>query len=123
MRLFLAIAALLACLVGAALLLAPGPFFTPTGLRLTPVLATIAQAHGATLLGLGVLTWLGRGAQGQGLIAILAGNLVVQLLSLLVALRMQALGIPALPQVLMHLVLGVLFGYFLAMTLRARPVS
>ena len=35
MSVFLAIAALLACLIGAALLLTPSRFEAPTGLRLT----------------------------------------------------------------------------------------
>ena len=112
-KVFLIIAAALACLTGAVLLLAPGQFYAPTGLRLTPILATIAQAHGATLVGLGVLTFLARNLTGPGLTAVLSGNLLVQLLSLLVALRTQSLGIPALPPIILHAVLGALFAYFL----------
>ena len=62
MKLFLAIAGVLAWLFGATLLLAPGQFYAPTGLALTPVLATLAQAHGATLIGLGTINWLARRA-------------------------------------------------------------
>ena len=46
----------------------------------------IDVAHGTTLIGLGVINWFGRGADRQGLIAIFAGNLVVQVLSLVVVI-------------------------------------
>jgi hypothetical protein len=111
MRTFLGVAAALAWFVGAMLLLAPGPFYAPTGMQLTPMLATVAQAHGATLLGLGVVDWLARGADRGGLIAVLGGNLVVQVLSLGVAVRTTLLtggGGPA-PAVLIHVVLGGFF--------------
>jgi len=48
MKTFLSVAAVLAWLFGVALLLAPGPFYAPTGITITPLVATIAQAHGAT---------------------------------------------------------------------------
>jgi hypothetical protein len=121
MRTFLGVAAALAWLVGAMLLFAPGPFYAPTGMQLTPMLATIAQAHGATLLGLGVVDWLARDADSRGLIAVLGGNLVVQVLSLGVAVRTIALsgaGGPA-PAVLIHVVLGAFFIYFLGKARRA----
>jgi hypothetical protein len=116
MRTFLGVAAALAWLVGAMLLLAPGPFYAPIGIQLTPMMATIAQAHGATLIGLGVVDWLARGADRGGLIAVLGGNLVVQVLSLAIAVRTILLvggGGPA-PAVLIHVVLGGFFAYFLA---------
>jgi hypothetical protein len=115
MRPFLAVAAVLAWLVGAMLLLAPGPFFAPTGIQLTPMLATIAQAHGATLVGVGVIDWMARSAERRGLVAVLAGNLVIQLLSLVVAVRMIALagGRSSAPAVLIHVVLGGLSAFYL----------
>ena len=85
MNLFLAIAAVLAWLVGGRMLLIPEQFFAPNGLTMTPMMATVAQvqaqAHGATLVG------LARGADRSGAFAVLARNLVVQILSLLVVLR------------------------------------
>src|SRR5690242_9413155 len=87
MKLFLAIAAILAWLFGAALLLAPAQFYAPTGIAMTPMIATIAEAHGATLIGLGVVDWLARGADRNGLAAVCMGNLVVQILSLYVVLH------------------------------------
>ncbi len=115
MRIFLSIAAVLALLFGAMLLLAPGPFYSPTGLVMTPMVATIAQAHGATLVGLGVINWMARGASRQGLVAVLTGNLVVQILSLGVAIRTVILGAGAgaTPSIFTHVVLGGLFLFFL----------
>lgn len=115
MQIFLAVSAVFAWLFGAALLLAPAPFFAPTGIQLTPMLATIAQAHGATLVGLGVVNWLSRGADQRGLVAVLAGNVVVQALSLLVAIRTLSLGagVAVVPGVVIHVVLGAFFAWFL----------
>ena len=115
MKIFLSIAAVFAWLFGAMLLLAPGPFYAPTGLAMTPMVASIAQAHGATLVGLGVITWMARGANRQGLVAVLTGNLVVQILSLGVAIRTVMLGggPSATPSIFIHVVLGAFFLFFL----------
>ncbi len=122
MKLFLSIAGLLAWLFGAMLLFVPGQFYQPTGMVLTPMLATLAQAHGATLVGMGTVLWLARGATGKGLIAVLGGNLVVQVLSLAVVVRTMALGAGAAvaPGVVIHVVLGALFLFFL---LKARNTT
>jgi hypothetical protein len=124
MKLFLSIAAVLAWIFGAALLLAPAAFYQPTGIVLTPLLATIAQAHGATLVGLGVMNWLTRDADPAGARAVLAGNLVVQILSLGVVLRTMSLGAgaAAAPGIAIHVTLGAFFGTFLARA-RRRPAS
>ncbi len=121
MKLFMSIAAVLAWLFGAALLLAPAKFYEPTGLALTPMLGTIAQAHGATLFGLGIINWLGRNAERRGLIAVLSGNLAVQVLSLLVVLHTMSLGAGAgvTPGIIIHLVLGSLFAFYLLRIRRA----
>lgn len=122
MKLFLAIAAVLAWLFGIALLAMPEKFYQPMGLAMTPMLATIAQAHGATLFGLGVIDWMARGAEGRGLVAVLAGNLVVQLLSLAVAIRVMTLGAGAAmaPALVIHVALGAGFASFLARARTAR---
>ena len=119
MKLFLAISAVLAVLFGLMLLFAPAQFYAPVGIVLTPMLATIAQAHGATLAGLGVINWLARRAEGTGLVAVLAGNLVIQLLSLFVAIRTAILGAgaSATPAFFIHTALGAGFLVFL---IRAR---
>jgi hypothetical protein len=115
MNIFLIIAAVLAWLFGGALLLVPEQFYAPTGIAMTPMMATVAQAHGATLVGLGVVNWLVRGADRRGTAAVLTGNLVVQVLSLFVVLRTMQLGAATavLPGVVIHIVLGSLFAFFL----------
>ena len=121
MKIFLAIAAVLAWLFGAMLLFAPTSFYAPTGIAMTPMIATIAQAHGATLIGLGVVDWMAREAEPRGARAVLAGNLVVQVLSLGVVIRTMMLGAGAsvAPGVVIHLVLGALFATFLVRLRRA----
>jgi hypothetical protein len=122
MKLLLSIAAILAWFFGVMLIAIPDRFYEPTGIVLTPMLATLAQAHGATLIGLGTINWLARKADRQGLIAVLAGNLVVQVLSLLVVFRTMQLGAGAAvaPGVVIHIVLGGLFLFFL---IRARSAE
>jgi hypothetical protein len=85
---------------------------------MTPMVATIAQAHGATLVGLGVINWMARGANRQGLVAVLTGNLVVQILSLGVVLRAVMLegGPSVTPSIFIHVVLGAFFLFFLLQT-------
>lgn len=121
MKIFISLAALLAWFFGAMLLLFPVEFYAPTGITMTPMLSTIAQAHGATLVGLGVIDWLARSAERIGLIAVLAGNLAVQLISLLVVIRTISLGagLGVAPAIVIHVVLGSLFAFFL---LKARKV-
>jgi hypothetical protein len=115
MKLFLTIAAILAWLFGGMLLLVPAQFYEPTGIKMTPMISTLAQAHGATLIGLGVIDWLARHADKRGLISVLGGNLVVQVLSLLVVLHTMQLGagMAVVPGVVIHIALGTLFGFFL----------
>lgn len=120
MRVFIAISGVLAVVFGAALLLVPAQFYQPTGIAFTPLLGTIAQAHGATLVGLGVLNWLARNADRKGVRAVLLGNLVVQALSLFVVLRTMQLGAgtAVVPGAVIHVVLGALFAYFLIRVVR-----
>ena len=115
MKLFLALAGILAWLFGAMLLIIPRQFYLPTGISLTPMSSTVAQAHGATLIGLGLINWLSRNADRRGLIAVLAGNLLVQVASLAIVVRTMALGAgrAVAPGVAIHLVLGTLFAWFL----------
>lgn len=120
MKAFMAIASLLALLFGLALLVAPAAFYAPTGIAFTPMIATVAQAHGATLFGMGVVLWLARSADRRGRVAVLGGNVVVQALSLGVVLRTMSLGAGAAvaPGVVIHVLLGSLFGYFLVRAIR-----
>jgi hypothetical protein len=115
MKILLSVAAVLAWIFGAMLLLMPAQFYAPTGIDMPPLTATVAQAHGATLFGLGIVNWLARVADRRGLIAVLGGNLVVQILSLIVVLRTMSLGpgMAVAPGVVIHVVLGSLFAFFL----------
>jgi hypothetical protein len=115
MTTFLGIAAVLAWIFGAGLVLAPAGFYKPTGIEMTPLVATIAQAHGTTLIGLGIINWMARRASPTGARPVLAGNLVVQVLSLGVVLRTMSLGAGAAvaPGIVIHVVLGCLFTFFL----------
>ena len=115
MKIFLSITAVLAWLFGLMLLLQPVKFFEPMGMVLTPMIATLAQAHGATLVGLGFINWFGRNADRNGLFAVLAGNLVVQILSLIVAVITMRLGagMKAAPAIVIHVTLGILYVFFL----------
>jgi len=115
MKIFLAVAAVLAWLFGLMMLLAPTQFYAPVGIVMTAMLATVAQAHGATLIGLGTINWIARNARGRGLIAVLVGNLVTQALSLFVAVRTSMLGAgaSAAPAFVIHILLGVGFAVFL----------
>ena len=91
---------------------------------MTPLMATVAQAHGATLFGLGVINWIARNAEGKGLMAVLWGNLVVQVLSFAVAVRIAILaGVHStLPAFFIHGILGILFIVFLVRARRALHV-
>lgn len=115
MKTFLSVAAVLAWLFGAMLLLNPAGFYAPTGMELTPMLATLAQAHGATLVGMGVVIWMARGLAGAAIRPVLAGNLVVQILSLGVVLRTMSLGAgpKVLPGVVIHVTLGAFYTWYL----------
>jgi len=119
MKIFLAISAVLAWIFGLGQLLAPAKFYAPMGIALTPMLATMVQSYGATMIGLGVTNWFARQAQGRGLIAVLLGNLFIQILNLGVVFRMLSLGAgkTAAPGVAIHIVFG---GFFLFFLLRAR---
>jgi len=102
------------------LLFASRELFEPVGIDVTSKVATIAQAQGAALIGIGVINFLARrSSDPAALRPVLAGNLVVQVLSLAVAVRALALGLfPAkgAPSVVIHVVLGALFAVALART-------
>lgn len=116
MKIFLVISAVLAWIFGAALLLATQKFVEPMQIQLTPAVAVLAQAQGAILLGLGVINWMARSFTGESVRPVLAGNLVVQVLSLAVISRALAVGaVPRqnVPPLVVHLLLGAGFAYFL----------
>lgn len=100
----LGLAAILSWLFGTALLVMPATFNAPAGITLTPLLATVAQAHGSTLVGLGVINWLCRRAGQTQVARVLVGNVVMQGLSLLVVVRTMQLGagLHVMPGLIIH---------------------
>ncbi|HEV8323934.1 MAG TPA: hypothetical protein VG389_20115 [Myxococcota bacterium] len=116
-RHLLAVSAVIAWVIGLTLVLASGAMMAPMGLELTARTATLAHAQGALLIGLGVINWLSRRATDAATLrAVLAGNLVIQLLSLGVNARAAAYGLvtsQAWGAVVMHLVLAAGFAWFL----------
>jgi hypothetical protein len=115
MKIFLVVSAVLAWMFGAALLFAAAGMYAPMGIDVTPAIAVTAQAQGAILVGLGVINFLARGAAGATVRPVLAGNLVVQLASLLViarALVMRIVPAQNAAAVVIHTVLGAGFAYF-----------
>jgi len=121
MKAFLSIAALMGWLVGGMLLFAPGKFYAPIGISMNPMVATLAQAHAATLIGLAFINWLVRNADPRLLSPVLTGNLIVQVLSLGVVLWTAILGAGAAvaPGVAIHIVLSSFFAYFLLRSSRS----
>ena len=126
-RWLLMVSAVLAWLFGLMLLFDARAFEAPVGIDVTDKVATIAQAQGAILLGLGVINWLGRNlTDARALSPILAGNLVVQLASLGVAARALLLHIfpsQGAPAVVIHVLLGVGFAVALVRVRRPSPTS
>lgn len=115
---FLAVTAVLAWLFALMLLFNARGFEAPVGIDVTDKVATIVQAQGAILLGLGVINWLARSVTDEAALrAVLAGNLVVQLASLVVAARALLLGILPIqgaPAIVIHVLLGAGFAWYLA---------
>lgn len=117
-RWFLRLSAILAWLFATMLLLDARGFEAPVGIDVTAKVATIAQAQGAILLGLGVINWMTATIEEDRAVrAVLFGNLIVQLASLGVAGRALLVGIfppAAAPAVVIHTVLSIGFGWYLA---------
>ena len=112
-RWLLIVAAVLAWFFGLMLLFNTRAFEAPVGIDVTDKVATIAQAQGAILIGLGVINWLARNLRDTtALTAVLGGNLVVQLLSLGVAARallLHIFPIQGAPAIAIHVLLGAAF--------------
>jgi hypothetical protein len=116
MKIFLIVSALFPVLFGVPLIVAPAAMFGTLGIDVTPAIAQMAGTQGAAMLGLGVINWFARSLTGRAVVPVLAGNLVVQLLSLVVVLRAMAGGAPLstnLVSVAIHSAFGAGFAYFL----------
>jgi hypothetical protein len=114
MKILLAVAAVLAVLIGLALIFATNAFMAPMGIVIDAKMATLGQAQGVVLIALGIINWLSRSSADVR--PVLAGNAFAQIASLAVNVRAMALGLvgsQAGGAVLMHLILGGLFVFFL----------
>jgi hypothetical protein len=114
-RLLLTVSAALAWAIGGMLIFNPAGFEAPMGIVVDDKIATIAQAQGAILVGLGFINWLGRGVSDRSaLIAIMYGNFVVQALSFSIVLRALVRGLipmSGIGALAMHVVLGAAFAW------------
>jgi len=108
----LIIGAVVAAIFGLLLVFAPGPMLKGFGLQAPDAAVTLARDVGVTLLGLAVLNWLAREATGTALRGILIGNLVVQVLEIVVngyEIATGQLPSKAAPGLIIHAVLGAIF--------------
>ena len=123
-RWLLTVSAILAWAFGVMLMMNAKAFEAPMGIDVTDKVATIAQAQGAILFGLGLVNWLAIGVTDRrALVAVFAGNLLVQLLSLGVVARAMALGIfppQAIGAIVIHVALGGWFGLELVRASKAQ---
>src|SRR5262245_1463504 len=108
----LSIGAVLAVLFGAVLLLAPEQMLGGFGLGSPKEGLVLARDQGVTLIGLGIINWMARGATGTPLRAILWGNIFIQVAEAIVNGWEAAAGIlpgQAVGGVGLHVVLAAIF--------------
>lgn len=122
-RLLLSVSAILAWLVGLTMIFNPQGFEAPLGIVVDDKTATIAQAQGALLLGLGAINWIARGVgDSLALRAILYGNFVVQAVSFSLIARALARGLIPMTGIgaaVLHMLLGAAFAWHLRSWRRA----
>ena len=108
----LSIGAVLAFIFGAALALLPDQMLAGFGLATPKEALVVSRDVGVTLIGLGIINWLGREATGQLARALLLGNLFIQVAEAVVNGWEVAAGIlpsPAAGGVVLHVILAVVF--------------
>lgn len=118
-KLALTIGAAAAALFGCLLLLTPANMLKGFGIEAHVDGLIVSRDVGAMLLGLAVLNWLARNADGHGLRAVLVANFFIQVLELVInAVEIGVGDLPAgaAPGLAIHVILGVLF----ALALRRR---
>jgi hypothetical protein len=111
-RVALMIGGIAAFVSGLALLVFPTSTLAGFGLAVSPEARVLSRDVGATLIGLGVINWMARGATGEALRALLVGNVVVQALEFLINTYEIVVGdLPtqAAGGLLIHLALGAVF--------------
>lgn len=120
MNIFLGISAVLSWLFGVLLIFFTQQFYAPLGMEVTDKIALIASAEGAGLIGLGLINWMARNMDRSGQIAVLAGNLLTQALSLVLIVRATMMNVVTgtASGIIIHLLFGVGFAWFLIRTAR-----
>src|SRR2546428_3080651 len=111
-KLALTIGAVLAVVFGLALTFLPTQMLSGFGLATPSEALVVSRDVGVTLVGLGIINWLGRDATGQLARALLIGNLFVQVAEAVVNGWEVAAGIlpsPAAGGLVLHVILAVLF--------------
>jgi hypothetical protein len=125
MKIFLIISAIFPWLFAIGLLFAPDSLFSQMGITVTPAIAQMAGAQGAVMGGLGIINFLARNLTGRAVTPVLAGNLAVQVFNLFVLGRAMATGASPMQtdafSVVIHVVFGGFFAYFLARESKSKP--
>jgi hypothetical protein len=86
-RIFMAITAILALIVGLAFAVSPAQLLSIYGITLDPDGEWIARCLGSAFLGVAVATWSARNApQGDALRAVLLGDFVLSVTGLVIAI-------------------------------------
>ena len=111
-KLALTIGAVLAVVFGLALTFLPTQMLSGFGLATPSEALVVSRDVGVTLVGLGIINWLGRDATGQVARALLVGNLFVQVAEAVVNGWEVAAGIlpsAAAGGVVLHVILAAVF--------------
>jgi hypothetical protein len=121
-KLALSVGGVLAIVFGAALTFLPVAMLGGFGLGAPNEAVILSRDVGVTLIGVGILNWMARGATGTALRAILVGNLFIQVAEFVVNAYEIASG--ALPGaaaggLVIHVVLAVIFAIPLMRSSRA----
>lgn len=114
---FLVICTVIYGVVGIGLVLIPGPFLAPFGVALNAGGTLISRVAGAALIGFAITFWVGRDASLSPLMrGLLLGNFVYHVLDLVTdgtAVASGVLNVVGVLFVILHVLLGLGFGYFL----------
>jgi hypothetical protein len=117
MKLLLTISAFVAAVIGVALIFATPQFLASSGIEATAAIGLFAKLQGVCLLSIALINWLSRQAkEWAALRAVIAGNLLLHAGSIPVnvyALRSRIVGSQAWGEIVVHLVFGIAFAYFL----------
>lgn len=121
----LAVGSAIAFLLGAFMIFATTKFLEPLGLSSDPKVALLGQAQGVLLLSIGLMNWMVRRSDDwAALQAVLAGNLLAQVISIVINLRGYFAGLvpqAVVGQVGLHVLLGLGYAYFLVRRPSAVP--